>query len=259
MGALHDGHISLLKVARAVGAQRVVASVYVNPTQFDRDEDLKRYPRDLDADFAKLEAAGCDAVFVPKDELMYPCGYQTEVWVPEASRGLCGAHRPGHFVGVTTIVTKLLNIIRPSFLVMGEKDFQQLMLTRLLVSDLNLDTQVVGAPVARDDDGLALSSRNVQLSDVEREQARSIYGGLQAAQRRYYEGERSAERLVVEAKAVMSVAGLEPEYLELRSSLTLAPLNSAHQPCRLLVAAYVGSTRLIDNVVIAGDERAQTA
>lgn len=251
MGSLHAGHLSLVEKLREVGAQHVIASIFVNPTQFNQPSDLETYPSDLKGDLVKLESVGCDSVFFPSADSMYPEGFQTSVQVSKATQGLCGAHRPGHFNGVTTVVNKLLNIVRPSFLVLGEKDFQQLMVVRLMVRDLNMDVHVVGAPLVRDADGLALSSRNVRLSQDQRTQALALHRGLQAAQDAYRQGERSADALVHIAKHILRQSDLEPEYLELRSSETFASLDTADIPCRLLVAAQVGQTRLIDNIVIA--------
>ena len=250
MGALHDGHLSLLDTLRSAGADYVVASIFVNPRQFERPDDLKHYPRHLEDDLTQLRLADCDAVFFPTPDIMYPAGFQTEVEVHQASQGLCGAHRPGHFKGVTTVVTKLLNIVQPSFVVFGEKDFQQLTVLRTLVRDLNMDVEVVAAPLVREPDGLAMSSRNARLSPDERKQSAAIYRGLVLAQRRYNEGERSAEVLTRVAWSSMSEMGLEPEYLELRALDDLVSLSQADRPCLLLTAVPVGPVRLIDNLIL---------
>lgn len=246
MGALHDGHLSLVKEARR-RAEVVVASIFVNPTQFGPNEDLARYPRDLPGDLEKLRAVGVDVVFAPEVREIYPEGAQTFVEVTEISQGLCGAVRPGHFRGVTTVVTKLFGIVRPDVAVFGQKDFQQLAVIRRLTQDLCLDVEIVGAPIVRDPDGLALSSRNVFLSPEERSQALSLSRALSSAHAAYSAGERSAAALLKVARAQVQAAGLGPEYLELRDALSLEPVVRVDQDAVMLVAARVGSTRLIDN------------
>lgn len=250
MGALHDGHLSLVDAVRAAGAEHIVTSIFVNPKQFGPHEDLDRYPRDLEGDLAKLEAAGVHAVFFPSPESMYPSGFQTQVEVEKATQGLCGAHRPGHFLGVTTVVLKLFNIVRPDVAVFGEKDFQQLVALRILARDLDLDVEVLGAPLVREPDGLAMSSRNRLLSSAERAQALSISRGLFAAEAAYHQGERDAGVLLEAARMSMAASHVEPEYLELRSFYDLEPLESADRPCVILTAAPLGSTRLIDNIIL---------
>ena len=250
MGALHDGHLSLVGAVRAAGADHIVTSIFVNPKQFGPHEDLDRYPRDLEGDLAKLESAGVHAVFFPSPESMYPPGFQTQVEVDKSTRGLCGAHRPGHFLGVTTVVLKLFNIVRPDVAVFGEKDFQQLVTLRALARDLDLDVEVLGAPLVREPDGLAMSSRNQLLSPEERDRALSISRGLSAAEAAYRQGERDGGALLAAARALMAAAHIEPEYLELRSFHDLEPLANADRPSVILTAAPVGSTRLIDNVIL---------
>lgn len=250
MGALHDGHLSLVQQIRAAGAQHVVVSIFVNPKQFGPGEDLERYPRDLEGDLAKLAEVGADAVFFPSPATMYPDGFQTSVRVTEATRGLCGDHRPGHFDGVTTVVLKLFNIVRPDLAVFGEKDFQQLTVLRLLARDLDLDVEVLGAPLVRDTDGLALSSRNLLLGPEARAQALALPRGLEAARSAYAEGVRKAEALLRPARASLARAGLTPEYLELRAFDTLAPLERADGPAVILAAVPVGGVRLIDSVIL---------
>jgi pantoate--beta-alanine ligase len=250
MGALHAGHRSLVRIAKQ-HADVVVASVFVNPKQFGPNEDFARYPRDLEADAQLLDREGCDLLFAPEVDALYPPGFQTEVRVPELSRGLCGDHRPGHFDGVATVVAKLLNLVGPHVAVFGEKDFQQLAVIRQLVADLSIDVEIVGAPIVREPDGLAMSSRNAYLSPEERSRALSLSRGLFAARDAYAAGERDAPRLLAAARAPMRKTGVEPEYLELRSFHDLAPLERADGPCAVLVAAPVGRTRLIDNVILA--------
>ena len=251
MGALHEGHLSLIAKARAEGAEHVVASIFVNPLQFDRPDDLDAYPRDRAGDLAQLEAAGCDAVFFPSADAMYPPGHQTRVEVPRASQGLCGAHRPGHFVGVATVVLQLLNLVRPTLAVFGEKDFQQLTLIRTMARDLHLDARIVGAPLVREPDGLALSSRNRRLSPADRSAALAIARGLLEAERRYRAGERAGAALLDAARAPMAAEpALTLEYLELRAFADLEPLDTADRPSLILAAAHVGPVRLVDNVIL---------
>ncbi len=249
MGALHRGHLSLVELART-RADRVIATIFVNPTQFGPNEDFERYPRDLDRDVEALRSAGCDALYAPAAATMYPPGFQTTVRVPGLSDALCGARRPGHFDGVATVVTKLLLQSRPDVAVFGEKDFQQLAIIRRLVVDLSLDVEIVGGPIVRDVDGVALSSRNAYLDAAERARASSLSRGLIAARALFERGERRGERLVEAVAASLTAAALQPEYIELRSFLDLEPLDEADGPCVLLTAVRVGTTRLIDNVVL---------
>lgn len=251
MGALHAGHLSLVEAVRSAGATSVVVSIFVNPMQFGPNEDLDRYPRDMEGDLKKLEGMGVNAVFFPTPELMYPSGFQTEVEVTELTQGLCGADRPGHFLGVTTVVLKLFNIVRPHVAVFGEKDFQQLTALRTMARDLNLDVEVVGAPLVREPDGLAMSSRNLLLTPDDREEALGLSAGLFAAQDAYKAGERSASELLGAAHQQLAAhPRLEPEYLELRHYDDLRPLKSAEEPCVILGAVRVGKVRLIDNVIL---------
>lgn len=250
MGALHDGHLSLVRRAREQ-ADVAVASIFVNPTQFGPNEDFTRYPRDLEGDAARLRAAGCDLVFAPEVAEIYPAGFQIEVEVTKTSRGLCGDHRPGHFKGVASVVLKLFSIVRPDVAVFGEKDFQQLAVIRAMARDLSLDVRVEGAPIIRDPDGLAMSSRNAFLSAEDRRRARSISRGLRFAETAYRAGELEARALLALARREIEAEALEPEYLELRSSLDLSPVDRAVGPAVILTAVRVGTTRLIDNVILA--------
>ena len=249
MGALHEGHLSLVDVARRHG-ELIVASVFVNPTQFAPGEDLDRYPRDHDGDGRKLEAAGVSALFSPSVDEVYPSGFQTEVRVRTVSQGLCGAHRPGHFAGVATVVLKLFSIVRPDVAVFGEKDYQQLVVLRTLARDLNLDVRIEAGETVREVDGLARSSRNVYLSGDERRRALSLSRGLFAARALYATGERSADALERGCRSELDKVGVQPEYLELRHAETLARLTDAEAPAVLMVAARIGSTRLIDNLIL---------
>jgi pantoate--beta-alanine ligase len=255
MGYLHEGHLSLLDEARR-RADVVALSIFVNPTQFGPTEDLARYPRDLDGDLEKARTRGCDLAFVPEAAAIYPPGFQTYVEVRELQRGLCGEHRPGHFVGVATVVLKLFNIVKPDVALFGEKDFQQLQVIRRMVRDLDLDVEIVGCPIVREPDGLAKSSRNSYLSPDERSRALGLFTALAIARAAFEKGERSTEALVSLARAPLDAAArqgrLTLEYLELRDAETLAPASGTLvRPAVLAVCARVGATRLIDNVVLA--------
>ena len=249
MGALHDGHLSLVRFAKSM-ADVVVATVFVNPKQFGPNEDLGRYPRDLDGDADKLQAEGCDALFSPPVESMYPPGFQTTVAVREVTRGLCGAARPGHFDGVTTVVLKLFSIVRPDVAVFGEKDYQQLVTLKALARDLDLDVDVVGAPLMREPDGLAMSSRNAYLTEDDRRRALSMSRGLQDARCAFDAGERDSAALLERVRASMTSVGLAPEYLEIRDADDLRPLARVQGAAVILVAARVGATRLLDNAIL---------
>ncbi len=247
MGALHKGHLSLMAEARR-RAQRVVLSIFVNPMQFGPQEDLAKYPRDLAGDLAKAASVGCDLAFVPQAASMYGPGFQTAIDVREVSQGLCGARRPGHFVGVATVVCKLFNIVRPHVAFFGEKDFQQLAVIRRMATDLNLPVEIVGLPTIREPDGLALSSRNAYLSPADRQRATALYAGLSAAKALVEKGERRAS-VLIEA-ATTEIAGRVDciDYLEIRAADDLKPLDTLDRPAVMLVAAFMGSTRLIDNL-----------
>jgi pantoate--beta-alanine ligase len=247
MGALHEGHVSLLHEARRRG-DKLVLSIFVNPTQFGPTEDLARYPRDLAGDLAKAATGGTDVAYCPEPTDVYPPGYQTYVQVREAEQGLDGASRPGHFVGVATVVCKLFNVVRPHVALFGEKDFQQLAVVRRMVADLDMGVEIVGMPIVREPDGLAMSSRNAYLSPDERKRALALSGGLIAARLRAEAGERDAAALVATARALIEVDVDRVDYVELRDAATLAPVIRLERESVLLVAAFVGKTRLIDNV-----------
>jgi pantoate--beta-alanine ligase len=251
MGYLHAGHRSLLEWGRA-NADRLVASIFVNPAQFGPAEDLARYPRDFDRDRAMCEAAGVDALFVPASADIYRPGHQTWVEVENLSRGLCGRFRPGHFRGVATVVLKLLNIVRPHLAVFGLKDYQQYLIIRRLVADLDLDVEVVGRPIVREDDGLAMSSRNSYLGPEERLQARVLSRALAEAQRQVDAGERDARGL--SGKLTELIAAEAPmvrvDYLALCDPATLDEVAGLGAETLLAVAAWVGKTRLIDNALL---------
>jgi pantoate--beta-alanine ligase len=251
MGSLHEGHLSLVRIARG-HADTVIASVFVNPLQFGEGEDFERYPRDLDRDRALLAGEGVDAVFAPAVAEMYPpeAGSPTRVEVPALSGILEGEFRPGHFAGVATVVTKLFNIVAPDVAVFGEKDFQQLAVIRRLVRDLCLPVRIVGAPIARDADGLALSSRNRYLSASERHAAPALFRTLDAARRRVAGGERTWAAVEADATAALSAAGFVPDYVAVRRADDLTPPGEGDVAAGLVVlgAARLGRTRLIDNV-----------
>lgn len=252
MGNLHEGHLSLVKKAQQQ-ADVVVVSIFVNPMQFGANEDLDSYPRTLQADCQALEQLGVDAVFTPQVDDMYPRGLeaQTRIEVPGISDILCGASRPGHFVGVATIVCKLFNMVQPQVAVFGEKDFQQLQVIRLMTQDLSLPVDIIGVPTAREPSGLAMSSRNGYLSEAQKQQAASIYRTLQQLAQKLQQGSpQDARRWAVEE---LSRTGFEVDYVEIRNADSLQPATAADAKWVALVAAKLGSTRLIDNLVIAND------
>jgi pantoate--beta-alanine ligase len=251
MGALHAGHRSLIERAREE-SDVVVVSVFVNPTQFDEAADLDAYPRDLGADAAAAADAGADLVFAPAAAEIYPDGYTTSVRVDgPLTETLEGAHRGrGHFDGVTTVVAKLLNIVEPDAAYFGQKDAQQALVVRRMVRDLNLPVRVSVCPIVRDPDGLALSSRNVHLSAAERERALALSAGLGAAADALAAGERDGDALLAAAHGPLRAAGVDVEYVALADPDTLAPVTAVTGETLLAVAARVGDTRLIDNVIL---------
>lgn len=248
MGFLHEGHLSLLREGRRRG-DVLVLSIFVNPLQFGPTEDLARYPRDEEGDLAKARACEVDVAYLPDAAAMYPPGFQTTVEVRELSRGLCGDRRPGHFAGVATVVLRLFGQVSPHVALFGEKDYQQLHVIRRMSRDLDLGVEVVGMPIVREADGLAMSSRNAYLSPDERRRAPSIFRGLTAARDLFARGQRDAARLVEAARAPVESAGLRLDYLELRDAETLALRERADGRCVLAAAVFCGATRLIDNVV----------
>jgi pantoate--beta-alanine ligase len=251
MGALHAGHLALVAAARQRCAH-VVVSIFVNPKQFGPREDFAAYPRDEAADLDLLRAAGVDVAFLPAVAEMYPPGFATTVSVGGPSEGLCGAHRPGHFDGVATVMTKLLLQSLPDIAYFGEKDYQQLLVVRRLVRDLDLPVEIAAVPTVRDADGLALSSRNAYLSPQERQVAPTLARVLHEIAAALAREPEVAARELARGRAALQRAGFTVEYLELRDALTLAPLAAAAgAPARLLAAAHLGRTRLIDNVPVA--------
>jgi pantoate--beta-alanine ligase len=252
MGYLHAGHVSLLEEARRRG-DVVVLSIFVNPTQFGPKEDLSRYPRDLDGDLDKARQAGVDVAFVPPASAMYPAGYQTYVEVKELEHGLCGDRRPGHFIGVATVVLKLFHLVQPHLALFGEKDYQQLQVLKRMVRDLDLDVEVEGRPIVREPDGLAMSSRNSYLSPDERPRALALSRALAAAAAAFADGVRQSAALIARAREILDGAeGVRLDYLELRDAESLQLVDGAlARPSVLAVAALVGATRLIDNRVLS--------
>lgn len=247
MGNLHAGHLHLVETARS-RAEAVVASIFVNPLQFGPNEDFERYPRTLQQDRDKLESVGCDLLFAPSAEEMYPRGrgQLTTVAVPELSGILCGRYRPGHFDGVTTVVNILFNQVQPDLAIFGDKDYQQLFLIRRMVADLHLPIEIVGVPTQRESDGLALSSRNQYLSAQERPRAAAIATVLEAVAQALAAGRRDYATLCAEQLKSLELQGFKPQYLEVRRPDLGLP-DEQDQAWVVLVAAYLGTTRLIDN------------
>jgi pantoate--beta-alanine ligase len=253
MGALHEGHFSLIRAAKSECAP-VVVSIFVNPKQFGPSEDFQKYPRAFEADRAALENLGVDYLFAPTPEEMYPRGFRTTVAVEGLSEKLEGRSRPGHFQGVTTVVLKLLEIVQPNRAYLGRKDAQQARIIRQMALDLNLATQIVVRPILREPDGLALSSRNVYLNADERRAATALYRSLEATRREITAGERNPAHLLV---ALRRVIDAEPavalDYAEMVDAETLDPVVNLRGECLILLAAKVGKTRLIDNALIEQD------
>ncbi|MFS2157354.1 pantoate--beta-alanine ligase [Pseudomonas sp. Pseusp122] len=254
MGNLHSGHAALITKA-AQRADFVVATIFVNPLQFGPNEDLATYPRTLAADQEKLLQAGCHLLFTPTVEEMYPHGMndQTIVSVPVLSEGLCGASRPGHFDGVATVVSKLFNMVQPDLAVFGEKDFQQLTVIRALVRDLNMPIQIIGEPTVRDTDGLALSSRNGYLTPEQRAVAPTLYQVITRIGAAIRGGDRDFARLLETGKRDLQARGLRPDYLEVREAAQLRPATAEDTDLVILAAAFLGTTRLIDNLHLTKD------
>jgi pantoate--beta-alanine ligase len=250
MGYFHEGHLSLMRRARADGGA-VLVSLFVNPLQFGPSEDLERYPRDFERDRQMAESVGVDAMFCPEAAEMYPEGYQTEVRVRELSKPLCGRSRPGHFEGVATVVLKLFNIVTPDRAYFGMKDYQQVRVIQQLARDLNLPVEIVPCPIVREADGLAMSSRNVYLSPDERAAATVLYRSLQWAQAQYATGERDARRL---REGVYAQIAAEPlariDYVEVVDAETLQPIERLERPALVALAVFFGTARLIDNCLL---------
>ena len=252
MGNLHKGHLSLLLLAQEQ-SDFILATIFVNPTQFGPNEDFQNYPRSVDDDIAALKSINCDAVFVPDVEEIYPQGpeLETQVTIPDLSKLLCGASRPGHFDGVCTIVTKLFNICQADKAYFGEKDYQQLTIIRKLVHDLNIPIEIIGVPTSRDTSGLALSSRNSYLSPGQLKQATVIYKALQNTVDSIKQDKSSNySELENEALKYIASAGLKPDYFSIRDAHSLVPAKADDKDLVILTAAYLGDTRLIDNISI---------
>lgn len=253
MGYLHEGHASLMREGRRRG-DLLVVSIFVNPTQFGVGEDFEKYPRDMARDSALAAAAGVDIIFAPTAAAMYPHGYQTYVDAGPLTEPLCGASRPGHFRGVTTVVCKLFNIVQPDVALFGRKDYQQLAVIRQMTIDLNMPVEIAGMPIVREPDGLAMSSRNVYLSPVERGRALALKRALDAARCAFAAGECSVNALENLIKGVLSQEdGVEIDYAEIRDGLTLERSDFAVSGSLAAIAVRVGKTRLIDNCLLGGD------
>jgi pantoate--beta-alanine ligase len=249
MGYLHQGHIALMREGRR-RADLLAVSIFVNPTQFGPGEDFARYPRDFERDCGMMRAVPVDIVFAPEASSVYPPGSQTWVEVTELTKGLCGRSRPGHFRGVTTVVAKLFNIVKPHVALFGEKDFQQLRAIQRMVRDLNFDIEIVSVPIVREADGLAMSSRNAYLSAAEREQALALSRALEATRERFVVGVIAPGELVRAATEVLERAGAGVEYVEVVDAETLEPATTLDAPVLIAIAARIGCTRLIDNMVL---------
>lgn len=249
MGALHEGHLSLVNLARN-HSDKIVVSIFVNPTQFGPNEDFSHYPRTEAQDLYRLNTVKTDMVFLPTVEEMYPAGFTTAVTVKGVSEGLCGAFRPGHFDGVATVVTKLFNMVTPDVVIFGEKDYQQLMVVRQLVRDLNMPVQVIGAPVLRETDGLAMSSRNRYLNSIERKTAAQLYTILSKVAEDIRSQKPVMAALLEGIKQLRGAGFSKVDYMELHNADNLQPMPEYKKPARLLVAAYMGNTRLIDNIEV---------
>jgi len=251
MGFLHDGHLSLMRLAKR-RADVLVVSVFVNPAQFGPEEDFETYPRNLDRDLELCATEDVDIVFTPKTGALYPDGYQSYVNLQHLPHHLCGLSRPVFFTGVATVVTKLLNIVRPHIAVFGEKDYQQLLVIRRMVQDLNFNTEIIGAPIVREKDGLAMSSRNAYLTPDQRPAALTLYRSLVQARKRVQTGERDAARILKEVRDLITA---QPEtdidYLSICDPETLIDVERIDRPALMALAVKVGKTRLIDNTILA--------
>ena len=250
MGALHAGHVSLVETAKKQ-TDFVVVSIFVNPTQFGPNEDFAKYPRTLDADVAMCEKAGADVVFAPSAEEMYPTQQQTLVNVEKLTDCLCGASRPGHFRGVTTVCTKLFNIVLPDIAFFGQKDAQQSIVIKRMVADLNMPLEIAVCPIVREANGLAMSSRNKYLSDQQRQDAAAIYASLRKAEQMIKSGERTSAAIVAAMKEILRQGGsIATEYIHIVDAATLADLQVVKGQVLIAIAAKAGATRLIDNILI---------
>jgi len=251
MGNLHPGHVSLVEIARE-HAERVVVTVFVNPTQFGEGEDFENYPRSLERDTMRLKMVRADVLFAPHIDTVYPFGLEmaTTVSVPGLSENLCGSFRPGHFDGVTSVVARLFALVQPDTAVFGQKDYQQQLVIRRMVEDLSLPLTIITAPTVREDDGLAMSSRNAYLSDEERRIAPRLHATLQAIGEDLQNGRRDYEKLEAAAVSTLGKAGFKPEYVAIRRALDLSTPDRDCDELVVLAAAHLGRARLIDNIII---------
>jgi len=250
LGALHEGHLSLIDIAKKNG-DIVVLSIYLNPTQFSPSEDLSKYPANLEKDLQLAKSRGVGIVFCPNNAEIYPDGFQTTVEVTGITQKLCGSSRPTHFRGVTTVVAKLFNIVSPHVVIFGEKDYQQLKVIEQMVRDLNMNIEIIGAPIFREEDGLAMSSRNQYLSHEERRAAAIIFKSLMAAKEKVWSGEKNSERIISLVKEMITETGIgKIDYVELCNPETLDSVTTIAGPTLLAVAAHFGPARLIDNCIL---------
>lgn len=250
MGFLHEGHVSLMRIARQ-HADVLVVSIFVNPTQFAPGEDFETYPRDFERDCSMVAAAGADCLYYPDVSEMYPSGYQTKVCVGDVTRNLCGLSRPTHFEGVSTVVTKLFNAVKPQCAVFGQKDFQQLVVIKRMVKDLNMDIDIIGAPIVREADGVAMSSRNKYLGPAEREAARCLSRALDAVCESTQAGERSVGALINLARDIISADPLgHIDYIKVCDTETLQDVERLEREAVMAIAVFFEKARLIDNAVL---------
>lgn len=251
MGALHEGHLTLVRQARE-RCSSVLVTIFVNPTQFAANEDFSSYPRDLDRDLRMLDEIGVDGVFTPTPSIMYPNGFQTCVEVENITQGLEGSIRPGHFRGVTTVVSKLFNLTQPDYAFFGQKDAQQVAVIRRMVYDLNIPVEIIVTPTQREDDGLAMSSRNVYLTSEQRAAAPLLYQALRLAGEHYQQGERSPDKLQAAVNSqLVSASLIVPQYISVTNARTLTEItHETDEPLLVSVAARLGNTRLIDNLLL---------
>ena len=252
MGALHEGHLTLIRRGKEI-ADRVVVSIFVNPTQFGAGEDLDAYPRDEEGDCQKCEEAGADVVFLPEVETLYPPGEETWVVTERLPNALCGKKRPGHFRGVTTVCTKLFHIVEPHVAIFGSKDFQQVQVIRKMVRDLCMNMEIEAVDTVRESDGLARSSRNAYLTSEERRNAPVLYRVLRESQEAVLRGHRSADELIASAKTQIQQAGGRVDYIEIVDSNTLESIQTIAPPSHMVLAAFFGRARLIDNAPLPFD------
>ena len=250
MGFFHDGHLELMRVGKR-RSDKVIISIFVNPTQFGPTEDYDEYPRDMEGDLSKAQEVGVNLVFVPAVEEMYPDGFQTNITVEKVTKYLCGLSRPGHFDGVATVVAKLFNITKPRLAIFGQKDFQQLTMIRRMVKDLNMDIEIVGVPTVRESDGLAMSSRNQYLSPEKRRSALSLKKSLELAHDMFDKGEKDAIKIksAIE-KLILSFSYTEIDYVTICDPITMEDIDNLEEQSLIALAVRVGKTRLIDNALI---------